>query len=305
MKLKRGFYRALGVAWVVLAVAVAIISIIYLIFFNLTKNPLNNLFLSMPIFSEIALGILRDASPILMEFLGIFFAGFVIYLGLAISNLKGWARTVGIVFHIAMGIVIAMLAFTLYDRTSKSLVLQQMGVVDIVPVIVLVLGLVIGILLILIGVEMGSRSALEAFAGVVPQPVGYPTVNCPTCGEPMDVQNGRCLKCDADDTAIGQPSSARLIDLQNNEEYMVSVRKPTRIGREGGTDNEDFEILLPYGIVSSDHAMIEFSSGTFFLHARKDTNYTYVNDALTRDAPIKNGDVISFGNMKFRFEVIQ
>lgn len=304
MKLKRGFYRTLGGAWVVIAIAVLLVSIIYLVFFNIAKNPLNNLFLNMPVFSEIALGLLRDASPTLMELLGILFAGFVIYLGLAISNLKGWARTVGIVFHIAVGIVIMMLAFTLFDRTSKSLVLQQLGVAEVVPIVILVLGLIIGILLILIGIEMGSRSALEAFAGVIPQPVGYPIVNCPTCGEPMDVQTARCPKCNSEIGPI-QPSSAKLIDQETNVEYMVSVRKPTRIGREGGDGNEDFEILLPYGIVSSDHAMIEYTGGTFYLHARKDLNYTYVNELLTRDAPIQNGDVISFGNVKFRFEVIQ
>jgi hypothetical protein len=306
MKTLRGFYRTIGGIWVAIAIIVLIISLAYLIFFNIAKNPLNNFFIAkMPVFSEIAQGFIRDASPTLMGFLGLIFAAFVIYLGTAISSLQGWARTVGIVFHIALGAVIAMLALTIYDRTRMSLVLQQLNVVEFVPPLILAVGLILGVGLIGLGFQMGSRAALEAFAGVQPQAIGLPVVTCPTCGEPMDVQNERCPRCDVEGDEVLQPSSARLVDIEDTTEYMVSVRKPVRIGREGGDGNDDFEILLPYGEISSDHAMIEFMNGVFILHAHKDLNFTYVNEVQLRDSIIKNGDTIGFGPRRFRFEVIQ
>ena len=304
MKALRGFYRTIGGIWVAIAIIVLVVTLVYLVFYNLAKNPLNNFFINeMPVFSEIARGFIRDASPTLLEFLGLAFAGFVIYFGTSMSSLKGWARTVGVVFHIAMGAVIAMLAMIIYDRTRFSLVLQQLGVVEFLPMVVLIIGLVFGIFLIVLGFQMGSHAALEAFAGVQPQMVGFPVVKCPTCGEPMDVQNERCPRCDVDGGETVNPSSARLIDLENNTEYMVSIRKPVRIGRDGGDGNDDFEILLPYGEISSDHAMIEFTNGVFIIHAHKDLNFTYVNEVQLRDSIIKSGDVIGFGPRRFRFEV--
>jgi len=304
MNALRGFYRTIGGIWVAIAIIVLIVSLVYLVSFNIAKNPLNNFFLNqMPVFSEIVQGFIRDASPTLLEFLGLLFAAFMIYFGSAMSSLKGWARTVGIVFHIAMGAVIAMLAFTIYDRTKMSLVLQELGVVEYVPVLILIIGLVLGAFFIGLGFQMGSHTALEAFAGVQPQAVGMPVVNCPTCGEPLDVQNERCPRCDVDGGETVNPSSARLMDLENNIEYMVSVRKPVRIGREGGDGNDDYEILLPYAEISSDHAMIEFTNGVFIIHAHKDLNFTYVNDVQLRDSIIKSGDVIGFGPRRFRFEV--
>jgi len=304
MKALRGFYRTLGGIWVAVAVLVLIISLAYIIFYNVAKNPLNSFFVQeMPVFSEIVNGIIRDASPTTLEFLGLFFAAFVIYIGTAISSLKGWARTVGIVFHIAMGAVIAALALTIYDRTKTSLFLQQLGVVEFLPSVLLIVGLVLGALLIGLGFQLGSHGALEAFAGVQPQAVRIPSVPCPTCGEPLDVHNERCPRCDMEEGETIQPSSARLVDMETSTEHMVSVRKPVHIGREGGDGNENFEILLPYPEISSDHAMIEYTNGVFILHAHKDLNFTYVNEIQLRDSIIKNGDIIGFGPRRFRFEV--
>jgi hypothetical protein len=166
----------------------------------------------------------------------------------------------------------------------------------------LIIGLVLGLVLIALGFQMGTQQALEAFAGVQPQAVRMPVVKCPTCGEVMDVQNERCPHCDLEGEAPA-PSSARLVDMEDGTSYMVSIRRPVRIGRKDGDENEDYEVLLPYGEVSSNHAMIEFANGVFILHAQKDTNFTFVNEVQLRDSIIKNGDVVGFGPRRFRFEV--
>jgi len=94
------------------------------------------------------------------------------------------------------------------------------------------------------------------------------------------------------------PSKPRLVDLTTGKEYPVStVRALTYIGRE----NPEASLQFDDSTVSKDHAVIEYTDGSFFLHARQDTNGTFVNNEKIRDKEIVHNDIIRFGRVQVKF----
>src|SRR5690349_14685422 len=73
-------------------------------------------------------------------------------------------------------------------------------------------------------------------------------------------------------------------------------RGETILGR--GTDAD---IQIERDAVSRRHARIARKDGTFRVCDLQSTNGVYVNDALTQEQELKDGDLVQFGDVIFRF----
>jgi hypothetical protein len=289
MNILRFIYRFLGILWVMLGI---VIMLIVLGYFILAQQVSNFFITQLPGVVQL-MGPLLQARLTFQQLAGLIFGLFCIFFGLGLLRLRPWARTVGIAFHITMGVCVAALVVTFY------VLLSTLTASESAQALVLVLGGIVALGLAGIGFQMSLPSAMDAFFGrLAPLPRTVP-IKCPTCGNPLDLDKARCPKCDAEAEAPSGPVRAKLVDAVSKQEYMVSTRRQTRIGR----DTAGFEINLTDLSVSGEHAMIEFVDGHFHLHALRDTNGTYVNDTAhkIRDAEIRNGDLIIFGRAQFRF----
>ncbi len=289
MNTLRFVYRFLGTAWILLGILIVAIVLGYFI----AAQRISGFFLTqLP-------GVAQLLSPLLQtqvtaqQLAGIVFGVFSIFFGLGLLRLRPWARTVGIAFHITMGVCMVALVVNFYMR------LGAMGASESAQTLVLALGGIVAFGLVAVGFQMSLPSAMEAFFGRLAPLPRMPIVKCPTCGNPLDLDKARCPKCDAEAEAPSGPLRARLVGVDSKDVFPVSTRRQTRIGR----DTPGFEIKLTDLSVSGEHAMIEFVDGHFYLHALRDTNGTYVNDLThkIRDAEIRHGDLIMFGRVQFRF----
>jgi hypothetical protein len=74
------------------------------------------------------------------------------------------------------------------------------------------------------------------------------------------------------------------------------IKTPTLIGRTTG------EVQIPDERVSRKHAQLDIlGPGEYSLKDLASTNGTAVNDRPISNTRIENGDVVSFGGIKFRF----
>jgi hypothetical protein len=292
----RLLFRFLGSLWLTVGSILAIISLGYILLYQ----AINNFFLGLlpPQLIEIANQLLGDVAPGFQQAVGIIFGLFCFFIGFALLTLRPWARTIGMVFHMAIGFCLAALTVLLFfvmrmPGTLANLIPQEWSIY------VLLVGLVLALAMVCAGIFLSLPVAVEAFSGFIPTPPPMPPVKCPTCGGSMNLREANCPKCDAEVTDV--PNRARLVSQPGGKEYPVSTRRQTRIGR----DMPDLEVSVDDVSVSGDHAWIEFVDGHFYLHARKDTNGTYVNDTTrrVRDMEIRNNDLIVFGRAQFRFVV--
>jgi hypothetical protein len=78
-----------------------------------------------------------------------------------------------------------------------------------------------------------------------------------------------------------------------------------RIGREASVN----DIIIPQDTVSTEHAVIEFRYGAFYLRDLRSSNGTFINDRkfsdpeVSREVQLKHGDRIRFDAYTFRFEL--
>jgi hypothetical protein len=98
-------------------------------------------------------------------------------------------------------------------------------------------------------------------------------------------------------------ASARLVvrfGALSNQEYLLDGRLITMIGREPIND-----IALNEPEISRRHARIDFDGSHYTLEDLGSTNGTYLNGRrLTEPTPLKNGDVIEFGeSISFTFQM--
>ncbi len=286
-------YRIVGALWTFAGVAILLASL-----------PLKEVRLSISDLMVSRLPWLAGAqalpSPLAQfganDLMAIAFGLFCMFYGIGLLTLRSWARTVGIAFHMAAGVCLAVVTLLVYLRLAPP---DQ--VTPLAQDVMTALGLsgALALLLVALGFQMSAPAATDAFMGALPA-LPHPTpVKCPTCGGNLDLAKARCPKCDTELDEPRSPKRARLVDVQTGREYAVSLRKLNRVGRE----MPGLEIQLDNRSVSGDHASIEYHQGHFYLHAHDDTFGTYVNGRATRESEIKHDDVIKFGQAEYRFVV--
>jgi pSer/pThr/pTyr-binding forkhead associated (FHA) protein/Mg-chelatase subunit ChlD len=80
-------------------------------------------------------------------------------------------------------------------------------------------------------------------------------------------------------------------------------KRTVRIGREARTN----DIVIPHETVSSQHAVIEFRDGSFYLRDLRSSNGTFVkgkkisDSESIREVPLKHGDRVRFDAYEFEF----
>ncbi|MBN1868596.1 FHA domain-containing protein [Candidatus Sumerlaeota bacterium] len=84
--------------------------------------------------------------------------------------------------------------------------------------------------------------------------------------------------------------------VEGLEDYFVLARPVSMIGRHPNN-----HLCLPRKTVSRFHARIERDGSTYFLEDLGSSNGTLVNAVPVRRLPIKNEDVVSFGDVEFTF----
>ena len=287
-------YRFVGLLWVMIGV----ISLIIAIGFLLAGVALESFVQTQIPELSFLFGPSLRIMPTLQQTLGILLGLFCIVFGSALFGLRSWSRTVGVAVNSTLGACVAAITIALF------LQMQRPGFADSampqwLSVVTLLIGGGLAVGLVWVGYHLSTPTAMDAFFGFLPKLPAMKPVKCPTCGGALNLDKALCPKCDAEDEAPTAPLRAKLVQAQTGAEYIVSTRRPTRIGR----DTPGYEIQIDDRTVSGEHAMIEYLEGHFYLHAQKDTNGTYVNDLgrRIRDVEIKNGDVIAFGQAQFRF----
>ena len=92
--------------------------------------------------------------------------------------------------------------------------------------------------------------------------------------------------------------SGRKKDMDYKVYDTYAVRENTFVGRARKND-----ICIPAPFMSSVHAKIFFADGEFYIEDLGSTNGTLVNGKYTGNytVPLKSGDKIGFGNIKFVF----
>jgi len=148
----------------------------------------------------------------------------------------------------------------------------------------------------------------------MPPPPPVPAGSCPYCGQPYDPVTGACA-CSLPTGAPpasggfatpgpGQPSMpgqthTMLVGLDPVVSGVRVVVPPTglRVGRETGND-----LVIPDPTVSRRHARIIIEGGIPILYDEGSTNGTFVNEQRITRQPLQPGDLLRFGNVRFRVE---
>lgn len=101
---------------------------------------------------------------------------------------------------------------------------------------------------------------------------------CPSCGTPVE-----------DLSAIAW--------FEGKAEKLWPVKSAScQIGALAGN-----EIVLNHKTISRNHAILDFIDNRFRLTDRNSTNHTYVNEKRITSIGLKDGDIVRFGDLHFRF----
>jgi serine/threonine-protein kinase len=122
---------------------------------------------------------------------------------------------------------------------------------------------------------------------------------CVTCG--YDRASTRA-SADTFQASSGRPLRCRLI-FQNGQfagRALMLHQGVTTIGRGPGND-----LLLSDGSVSRMHARLSFARGVWYLEDMGSSNGVFVNRKLVKSQlSLQHGDIVNFGNLEARFEVV-
>ncbi len=146
----------------------------------------------------------------------------------------------------------------------------------------------------------------------LPPPPPVPAGSCPYCGQRYDPITGACAcSIPTVSPSVGSttyPTSATAVvataatTLVGLDPQVASIRAVVpavglRIGREAGND-----LIIPDPTVSRRHARIVPEGGTLVLYDEGSTNGTFVNEQRIMRQPLQPGDIVRFGNVRFRVE---
>jgi pSer/pThr/pTyr-binding forkhead associated (FHA) protein/uncharacterized membrane protein YhaH (DUF805 family) len=98
-------------------------------------------------------------------------------------------------------------------------------------------------------------------------------------------------------TSISIPN-AFLVKISGDGPDKVKLSHTLTVGRQPGND-----LLLNIPTVSSKHAKIEYDGTNFRLIDLGSTNGTFVNDLKIDRVLLKNGDIVRFDEVTYRFEI--
>ncbi len=283
----RFLYRLMGSLWTLLGVIGTVICAFILFISRPLASSLGN---------SLNIHIAVEPARIFPALMGLFFCIFLIYYGTSLLGMKNWTRTIGIAFHITLGMILLTLTAIIFVNILPTAFPNGNSVNKTFAILLPLIGLALSGGLMFLGWQLSTRAAVDVFTGQTSIHVPPHTVECPTCHEQMDVISEKCPNCD-DPDKIPPIVRASLVDMQNGKEIPVLLRKLTHIGR----DNPSFEIQFDDPTVSSNHALIEYIDGQFYLHGQSDINGTFVNETLVHDAIIQNNDILRFGRAKAKF----
>jgi pSer/pThr/pTyr-binding forkhead associated (FHA) protein len=148
----------------------------------------------------------------------------------------------------------------------------------------------------------------------LPPPPPVPAGSCPYCGQRYDPITGACacsipttptsagLSPTAYPTGATTMVATAATTLVGLDPQVASLRAvvPTaglRIGREAGND-----LIIPDPTVSRRHARIVPEGSMLVLYDEGSTNGTFVNEQRITRQPLQPGDIVRFGNVRFRVE---
>lgn len=162
------------------------------------------------------------------------------------------------------------------------------------------------------------RAPKDVVRAPLPPPPPVPAGRCPYCGQPYDPVTGACA-CSIPTgaapalggvvssptpslpgaTAVVATTATALVGL---DPIVTGVRVAVppaglKVGREAGND-----LIIPDPTVSRRHARLVLEGGMLVLYDEGSTNGTFVNEQRVARQPLKPGDVVRFGNVRFRVE---
>lgn len=276
-------YRFMGGIWTAIGLLIAMISIAYILFFSQAVNMLAlQLGDGVPILDWLA----ENLGPGLLMWWGVFFAGFLVILGMRLLVLSPASRPAAMSFHLLAGLFLIVIAIVLYMRLN-----QAGGIAGFVNAVAgdlgrttLILGLFLGVLLIGIGISMGTEQAWAAFVGT---------------GSRVRLANPEPWAMPGDAAPVGP--TARLVDLTHDDTvYELKPGVHTTIG-----SSPDRVIRLSDSTVSAQHAHIDYETDIYLLYDEGSTNGTSVNGKKVIGIParLSDGDEITIGRIQLRFEL--
>ncbi len=162
------------------------------------------------------------------------------------------------------------------------------------------------------------RSPQDVVRSPLPPPPPVPAGHCPYCGQRYDPLTGACAcavptggspapagfppiptPAAGATTAVATGAATTLVGIDPQVAGVRVIVPPTgvRIGREAGND-----LIVPDPTVSRRHARIVPEGGTLVVYDEGSTNGTFVNEQRVSRQPLKAGDILRFGNVRFRVE---
>lgn len=118
---------------------------------------------------------------------------------------------------------------------------------------------------------------------------------CPACGAILDEAAGKCQACGT--PRLEDTSALAWFESPKGEAWAVKVASC----KIGALDSN--HIVLNHQTISRHHAILDWKDGKFILTDRNSTNHTLVNDQKISSIELKNGDIVQFGSLQFRFLV--
>jgi pSer/pThr/pTyr-binding forkhead associated (FHA) protein len=161
-----------------------------------------------------------------------------------------------------------------------------------------------------------ARMARDVARAPLPPPPPVLPGRCPFCGQPYDPITGACA-CSVStgaSTATGgfapapPPSGTTMVaaatatTLAGVDPVVSGMRVVVppaglRVGRAADND-----LVIHDATVSRHHARLVFEGGALVLYDEGSTNGTFVNEQRITRQPLKPGDTLRFGSVRFRVE---